>query len=162
MGAILSRLSCRQNEEEVRSEETEASRYDETRRRESVFYDARESVTKSMFLEYAAADAPLIYPRGSIVMDDPKTLLRSIASKRLSMASSVAPASKRLSIIIQQKLEKPRVRVEQRGYPGDLMNEELDAALTFRRTLARFVVELAPREKATVSVYSRSGGKVSL
>ena len=134
MGGVLSRLSCRQDEEDVvRSEEPGARRYDETWNRESVFYDARESMTKSMIVqEYASADAPLMYARGSIAMDDPKTLLSS-TPKRLSMAGTVAP--KRYSIIFQQKLEAPRVRMAQRGYPGDLVKEELDMTLQFRRIL---------------------------
>jgi hypothetical protein len=119
MGAVC---SCYKEEEAVRSEEAEAGRYDETTRRESVYYDARQSPTSSMF--FSPADMPCIHPRGSIYMDDPKTLLRSPDR-----------APKRRSLIVRLKLEEPRVKLDQRGYPGNLTDEELDACLTFQQTL---------------------------
>jgi CRAL/TRIO domain len=115
MGCVCGHL-LGSNDEETRRSGTP----DETRSSESIFFDARQSMTESMM--YAPANIPCSHPRGSIVMDDPQTLLHSVTPVRRS-------------IILRKHLEEPRVKVEQRGYPGDLTDMELDACLKLRRIL---------------------------
>lgn len=96
---------------------------DETKRRESVFYDALQSATESM--QYVPPSIPNYLPRGSVAMDDPDSLLRS------------RPATQKLrqTLMIKEHLDEPSVRVELRGYPGDLTQEELDTCLAFRKAI---------------------------
>ena len=96
---------------------------DETRKRGSIFYDALEEETVSM--RYIPTPLPNYRPRGSVAMDDPESLLRSI------------PSNKRLrqTIIIKEKLDEPTVNLELRGYPGDLTKEEMETCLAFRKAI---------------------------
>lgn len=92
------------------------------------FFDALETLP-SESLSYAPADKPMCHKRGSVFMDNPSTLLHT--------SDTAAPTKRRRrsTIFIRQKLQDPTVRVEVRGYPGDLTAEELDAAIELRRAL---------------------------
>jgi hypothetical protein len=96
---------------------------DETRKIGSIYYDACEVETASM--RYIPTALPNYRPRGSVAMDDPNSLLRSI------------PNSKRLrqTIIIKENLDEPTVNLELRGYPGDLTEEEMETCLAFRKAI---------------------------
>ncbi len=96
---------------------------DETRKRGSVFYDALEEETPSM--RYIPTPLPNYRPRGSVAMDDPDSLLRSI------------PTNKRLrqTIIIKEHLDEPTIKLELKGYPGDLTKEEVETCLAFRKAI---------------------------
>lgn len=96
---------------------------DETKIRGSVFFSALESATPSM--RYVPSHVPNYLPRGSVAMDDPASLLRA-APERQKL---------RQTLMIKQDLDEPTVRVELRGYPGDLTQEELDTCLAFRQAL---------------------------
>jgi len=58
-------------------------------------------------------------------MDDPESLLGSIPSNK----------KLRQTMIIQQHLDEPQVKLELRGYPGDLTKEEMETCLAFRHAL---------------------------
>jgi len=96
---------------------------DETATRESVFYDALQTATASML--YVPSPLPNYHPRGSVAMDDPESLLGSIPSNK----------KLRQTMIIQQHLDEPQVKLELRGYPGDLTKEEMETCLAFRHAL---------------------------
>lgn len=92
--------------------------------KESVFYDARTSLTESMEV-YIPASLPNYVPRGSVIMEEPETLLlESDFSKK-----------RRPTILVKHDLQEPQIRVEERGYPGNLTAEELEACLDFRQVL---------------------------
>jgi hypothetical protein len=123
MGGLVS--VCRKDDRAYdEASSNEASRYDETMRRESVYYDARQSLTESM--TYAPTTAPNCYPRGSFNMEEPESLLHRTKHRRGSLVASV---------VIRKHLEEPRVKSCVRGYPGALVENELKACLEFRRLI---------------------------
>ena len=92
--------------------------------KDSVFYDARQSMTESMGV-YVPVSLPNYVPRGSVLMEKPETLLlESDFSKK-----------RRQTILVKYDLQEPQLRVEGRGYPGNLTEEELEACLAFRQAL---------------------------
>lgn len=102
------------------------SRHDECTMKESVYYDARQSATESMVAyNYTPASLPNYIPRGSVVMEQPETLL----------LDSNFSKKRRQTILITHDLEEPLLKVDARGYPGNLNPEELEACLDFRRAL---------------------------
>lgn len=58
-------------------------------------------------------------------MDDPDSLLRS--GKR------VAPLRK--TMMVKQSLDAPTVKLDLKGYPGELTRDELQTCLDFRQAL---------------------------
>jgi hypothetical protein len=129
MGGALS--CCKQKQDNVaaskadsnKQQERSAQSGDETKRRESIFYDALQSATLSMM--YAPSPLPNYRPRGSVAMDDPESLLRSNRQN----------VNLRATLMVKQHLDEPTVKVELRGYPGDLTQQEMETCLAFRQAL---------------------------
>ena len=100
-------------------------RHDACVDKSSVYYDAKQSMSESMMGPYIPATLPEYVPRGSVVMEEPETLLRE----------SDFGKKRRQTIILKYDLQEPQIKVEQRGYPGNLTGEELESCLEFRRIL---------------------------
>lgn len=86
-------------------------------------------------MTYPPAPCPDPHPRASLIMDDPATLLRAkkppvrgLSTRRSSMAR-LLKASRRATVD------------ELQGYPGELTESEVEAAIKFRSELKRKSVE---------------------
>lgn len=117
-------------------------RHDECTNRESVYYDARTTLTESMLDTYMPASLPNFIPKGTIILEEPSTLL----------AESDFNKKRRQTILIKNDLQEPLLKVDARGYPGNLTPEELEATLEFRRLLKE-----DPDKREVVEVFVPSG-----
>jgi hypothetical protein len=105
--------------------EREQNNSDEAEERacaESVYHDARQSMTPSM-LYRPATTAPTLEQATFQLDTAPEQLL---FSNRSSVRDSM--------VVVRRLLLKPQQQ-PQKGYPGDLTQEELDACLDFRKQL---------------------------
>ena len=91
------------------------------------FFDAVDQIGSVASMTYPPAAVANPHARATLAMDDPRTLLRS---------KKPAQVMRRRSSLVQL-FRAPRVHVELRGYPGDLTESEVEAALKFRSELVR-------------------------
>jgi len=119
-------------------------------RRETVFVDAHETERDdwSYLMTYMPATVANTHVRGSVALDDRSSLLATAAGLAAAATCSSADGGNssggdlrsaslirhRLSVIVGA-LQQPQVRVNVRGYPGELTEDEVDACLRFRKKL---------------------------
>lgn len=102
-------------------------------RQSQYFFDSLEEIDEEASMTYPPAACPDPHPRASVVMDNPATLLGAKKVPQRAM-------SRRRSSVARL-LKAPRVPVQLQGYPGELTESEVKAALEFRSELEKKSVE---------------------
>ena len=102
----------------------------------SIYHDARESLTASMI--YAPATSFIGRMRPNLNLDDNEESQEMLTSHSIkSLAGGGAIHNNDSVVLVRQNLEHPTAFSShgQSGYPGELTNEELEACLEFRKRI---------------------------
>jgi len=102
----------------------------------SIYYDARESLTASMI--YAPATSFIGRMRPNLNLDDNEESQEMLTSHSIKfLAGGGAIHNNDSVVLVRQNLEHPTTFSShgQSGYPGELTNEELEACLEFRKRI---------------------------
>uniref|UniRef100_A0A7S4ILK2 CRAL-TRIO domain-containing protein n=1 Tax=Odontella aurita TaxID=265563 RepID=A0A7S4ILK2_9STRA len=102
----------------------------------SIYHDAADYESSPLYPYAPAMDANR-HPPETAIVDKPDTLLGSNENISVDDEKRWKSAKLQNTLVVKEGLDKPRVNYNDRGYPGELTDVELDACLRFRSELNR-------------------------